>query len=182
MESGIYHMVISDLRMETEEAGMEVIRAARRQSYAPATALLTAYPPSEEYGKKARTRSEERPDLNADQATRDRRFGPPARSHTHPPRRPAATSGALAEQVRPRPASCAGGTAVTRRRCAALAENTRDTTPAVLAWDGTEPSYPCRIANRRSAFPSWRKYAAAMRFRVLPLVWFCSSYNVSVRF
>jgi CheY-like chemotaxis protein len=48
MESGIYQMVISDLRMETEEAGLEVIRAARRQAYDPATALLTAYPPSGE--------------------------------------------------------------------------------------------------------------------------------------
>ncbi len=49
MDTGVYHMVISDLRMETEEAGLEVIRAAHRQSYAPATALLTAFPPSEEY-------------------------------------------------------------------------------------------------------------------------------------
>ena len=49
MESGVYHMVISDLRMETEEAGLEVIRAAHRQSYAPATALLTAFPPSDDY-------------------------------------------------------------------------------------------------------------------------------------
>jgi CheY-like chemotaxis protein len=49
MESGRYHMVISDLRMETEDAGLEVIRAAHRQSYAPATALLTAFPPSDEY-------------------------------------------------------------------------------------------------------------------------------------
>ena len=48
MASGVYHMVISDLRMETEEAGLEVLRAARRQPYDPATALLTAYPPSEE--------------------------------------------------------------------------------------------------------------------------------------
>jgi DNA-binding response OmpR family regulator len=48
MESGIYHMVISDLRMETEDAGLEVIRAAHRQSYAPATALLTAFPPSDD--------------------------------------------------------------------------------------------------------------------------------------
>jgi DNA-binding response OmpR family regulator len=48
MDSGTYHMVISDLRMETEEAGLEVIRAAHRQSYAPATALLTAFPPSED--------------------------------------------------------------------------------------------------------------------------------------
>jgi DNA-binding response OmpR family regulator len=45
LESATYHMVISDLRMETEDAGVEVLRAARRQSYDPATALLTAYPP-----------------------------------------------------------------------------------------------------------------------------------------
>src|SRR5580658_3791447 len=50
MESSVYQMVISDLRMETEEAGLDVIRAARRQAYDPATALLTAYPPSGEYG------------------------------------------------------------------------------------------------------------------------------------
>ncbi len=48
MESGIYQMVISDLRMETEEAGLEVIRTARRQAYDPAIALLTAYPPAGE--------------------------------------------------------------------------------------------------------------------------------------
>lgn len=48
MESGIYHMVISDLRMETEDAGLEVIRAAHHQSYSPATALLTAFPPSDD--------------------------------------------------------------------------------------------------------------------------------------
>ena len=46
MESGVYQMVISDLRMETDEAGLEVLRMARRQVYDPATALLTAYPPS----------------------------------------------------------------------------------------------------------------------------------------
>jgi DNA-binding response OmpR family regulator len=48
MESGVYQMVITDLRMETEDAGLEVIRAARLQSYDPATALLTAYPPDRE--------------------------------------------------------------------------------------------------------------------------------------
>jgi DNA-binding response OmpR family regulator len=48
MDSAVYHMVISDLRMETEDSGLEVIRAAHRQSYEPATALLTAFPPSEE--------------------------------------------------------------------------------------------------------------------------------------
>lgn len=49
LESGVYHMVISDLRMETEEAGLEVLRAARQQSYSPATALLTAYPPLDKH-------------------------------------------------------------------------------------------------------------------------------------
>jgi len=49
MESGVYQMVISDLRMETEESGLEVLRAARGQTYDPATALLTAYPPSGEH-------------------------------------------------------------------------------------------------------------------------------------
>ena len=49
MESAVYHMVISDLSMETEDAGLEVLRTARRQPYDPATALLTAYPPSGEH-------------------------------------------------------------------------------------------------------------------------------------
>ncbi|HWY56089.1 MAG TPA: response regulator [Terriglobales bacterium] len=47
LSSGIYHMVITDARMENENAGFEVVRAARRQSYNPATALLTAYPPQD---------------------------------------------------------------------------------------------------------------------------------------
>jgi DNA-binding NtrC family response regulator len=42
-----YHMVITDARMENENAGFEVIRAARSQPYNPATALLTAYPPQD---------------------------------------------------------------------------------------------------------------------------------------
>jgi DNA-binding response OmpR family regulator len=46
IESGVFHMVISDLRMETEESGLEVLRRARSQAYNPATALLTAHPPS----------------------------------------------------------------------------------------------------------------------------------------
>jgi DNA-binding NtrC family response regulator len=45
LASGVYQMVITDARMENEHAGFEVVRAARRQSYNPATALLTAYPP-----------------------------------------------------------------------------------------------------------------------------------------
>ncbi|HUB01514.1 MAG TPA: response regulator [Terriglobales bacterium] len=59
LESRDYHMVISDLHMETEKAGLEVIRAARRQSYNPATAILTAYPPfSEDTGSDHRHRAE----------------------------------------------------------------------------------------------------------------------------
>jgi len=49
LESSTYQMVISDWRMETEDAGLKVILAARRQAYDPATALLTAYPPSGEH-------------------------------------------------------------------------------------------------------------------------------------
>jgi DNA-binding response OmpR family regulator len=60
MESGVYQMVISDLRMETEESGLEVIRAARRQAYDPATALLTAYPPSGEHWRTDHQNGQER--------------------------------------------------------------------------------------------------------------------------
>src|SRR5205814_2140751 len=45
LASGVYEMVITDSRMETDDAGFHVIRAARQQTYSPATALLTAYPP-----------------------------------------------------------------------------------------------------------------------------------------
>ena len=45
LASGTYEMVITDSRMETDDAGFHVIRAARQQAYDPATALLTAYPP-----------------------------------------------------------------------------------------------------------------------------------------
>jgi DNA-binding response OmpR family regulator len=45
LESGVYQMVITDVRMESEQAGFEVVRAARAQAYDPATALLTAFPP-----------------------------------------------------------------------------------------------------------------------------------------
>jgi DNA-binding response OmpR family regulator len=39
-----YHMVITDMRMETDTAGYDVVKAAKAQSYDPAIALLTAYP------------------------------------------------------------------------------------------------------------------------------------------
>ena len=44
LRSASYHMVITDMRMETETAGYDVIRVAREQEYNPATAILTAYP------------------------------------------------------------------------------------------------------------------------------------------
>ena len=44
LKNGVYEMVITDMRMETETSGYDVIRIARQQSYDPATALLTAYP------------------------------------------------------------------------------------------------------------------------------------------
>jgi len=44
LAAGTYEMVITDMRMENETSGFEVIRAARSQAYNPATAILTAYP------------------------------------------------------------------------------------------------------------------------------------------
>jgi DNA-binding response OmpR family regulator len=43
-----YHMLITDMRMEHDVAGVEVIKAARAASYHPAVALLTAFPVAEE--------------------------------------------------------------------------------------------------------------------------------------
>lgn len=44
LKNGVFEMVITDMRMETETAGYDVIRTARQQPYDPATAILTAYP------------------------------------------------------------------------------------------------------------------------------------------
>src|SRR5207248_1550184 len=44
LTTGVYDMIITDMRMETETAGYDVIRAAKQQPYDPATAILTAYP------------------------------------------------------------------------------------------------------------------------------------------
>jgi DNA-binding response OmpR family regulator len=43
-----YHMLITDMRMEHDAAGVEVIKAARAAAYHPAIALLTAFPVAEE--------------------------------------------------------------------------------------------------------------------------------------
>jgi DNA-binding NtrC family response regulator len=47
LENGVYQMVITDVRMETPEAGLNVIDFAKKQHYDPATALLTAFPPQD---------------------------------------------------------------------------------------------------------------------------------------
>ena len=43
-----YQMLITDMRMEHDVAGVEVIKAARSADYHPAVALLTAFPVAEE--------------------------------------------------------------------------------------------------------------------------------------
>ena len=43
-----YQMVITDMRMESDAAGREVIQAARTAPYHPAVALLTAFPLADE--------------------------------------------------------------------------------------------------------------------------------------
>jgi DNA-binding response OmpR family regulator len=43
-----YQMVITDMRMESDVAGREVIQAARTAAYHPAVALLTAFPLADE--------------------------------------------------------------------------------------------------------------------------------------
>ena len=44
MKERAFEMVITDMRMESETAGYDVIHTARQQPYDPATAILTAYP------------------------------------------------------------------------------------------------------------------------------------------
>jgi DNA-binding response OmpR family regulator len=51
LKSCDYHMVITDMRMEHDKAGYDVIRAARKAKCNPAVAILTAYPVSGEDSK-----------------------------------------------------------------------------------------------------------------------------------
>jgi DNA-binding response OmpR family regulator len=44
LSDGVYQMVITDMRMETETAGYDVIREAKKRDYDPAVAILTAFP------------------------------------------------------------------------------------------------------------------------------------------
>ena len=47
-----FEMVITDVHLETEDAGWQVLREAKAQSYRPATAILTAYPPLDDSWRK----------------------------------------------------------------------------------------------------------------------------------
>jgi DNA-binding response OmpR family regulator len=44
IRSSQFHMVITDMRMESDYAGTEVVQAARKAAYKPAVAMLTAFP------------------------------------------------------------------------------------------------------------------------------------------
>ena len=44
LKANTYHMVITDMRMENETAGLEVVQAAKKAAYNPAVAMLTAFP------------------------------------------------------------------------------------------------------------------------------------------
>lgn len=50
IKAGPFHMVITDMRMESESAGLEVVHAAKKAPYQPAVAMLTAFPlPGEDW-------------------------------------------------------------------------------------------------------------------------------------
>ena len=48
LRSSSFVMVITDMRMENDQAGLEVARAAKKALYEPAVALLTAFPLSDD--------------------------------------------------------------------------------------------------------------------------------------
>jgi len=43
LEAGCYRLVITDLKMENETSGFDVVRFAKEQEYRPAVAILTAH-------------------------------------------------------------------------------------------------------------------------------------------
>ena len=53
----VYDMVITDMRMESESAGLEVVQAAKTAEYKPAVAMLTAFPlPGSDWGEEGADR------------------------------------------------------------------------------------------------------------------------------
>ncbi len=55
IKSHEYHMVITDMRMENERAGLEVVKAAKAARFQPAVAMLTAFPFADEEWRQAGT-------------------------------------------------------------------------------------------------------------------------------
>ncbi len=44
LRHGVFQMVITDMRMESDTSGRDVVEAARKAPYQPAVAMLTAFP------------------------------------------------------------------------------------------------------------------------------------------
>jgi CheY-like chemotaxis protein len=53
LEAGTFDLVITDMRMETETAGFDVVRAARARPESPSIIILTAYPMLEKQWRQA---------------------------------------------------------------------------------------------------------------------------------
>ncbi len=45
LEAATFRLVITDMKMETDSAGLAVSKSAKLQPYKPAVMILTAYPP-----------------------------------------------------------------------------------------------------------------------------------------
>src|SRR5260370_30374060 len=50
LDEGEYELVLSDLQMESPEAGLKVLAHAKMMDYKPATALFTSYQERSEHG------------------------------------------------------------------------------------------------------------------------------------
>jgi CheY-like chemotaxis protein len=44
LSAGAFHLVLTDMRMEHDQAGYDVIQAAKKTDYDPVTVILTAFP------------------------------------------------------------------------------------------------------------------------------------------
>jgi DNA-binding response OmpR family regulator len=57
LQASTFQIVMTDVRMENESSGLDVIHAAQQQSYRPVTAVLTAYPPKDDRWRTANVSS-----------------------------------------------------------------------------------------------------------------------------
>ena len=65
LEESEYELVLSDLQMESPQAGLKVLAHARNMDYKPATALLTTYQNAQPHSRSSSTliKPEDIPDL-----------------------------------------------------------------------------------------------------------------------